>query len=107
MSSGAADWRGVWYGVDFAEGCGLMGYAAHTGTRRNLAALSGAGWGLLLSPGKPRDPRFIHALDNGAWGAFQQGKPFDVAALRNTSALGLAKDNKEVLAVAITYLGAT
>lgn len=57
-----------------------MGYAAHTGTRRNLAALSGAGWGLLLSPGKPRDPRFIHALDNGAWGAFQRSEPFDVAA---------------------------
>lgn len=57
-----------------------MAYAAHTGTRRNLAALHDAGWSLLLSPGKPLDPRFAHALDNGAFGAWQRGEPFDVAA---------------------------
>lgn len=66
-----------------------MAYAAHTGTRRNLAALDAAGWGLLLSPGKPRDPRFRHALDNGAWGAHQRGVPFDVAAFeRHVAAHG-------------------
>lgn len=57
-----------------------MAYASHTGTRRNLAALLGAGWGLILSPGKPRVVGFVHALDNGAWGAFQQGQPFDFPA---------------------------
>jgi hypothetical protein len=58
----------------------VQAYAAHTGTKRNLAALHGAGWGLLLSPGKPCDPRFKYALDNGAFGAWQQGKPFNVPA---------------------------
>lgn len=57
-----------------------MAYAAHTGTRRNLAALAEAGWSLLLSPGKPKDARFRWACDNGAWGAFQHGETFDVAA---------------------------
>ena len=74
-----------------------MAYAAHTGTRRNLAALAGAGWGLLLSPGKPRDPRFVHALDNGAWGAFQQGKPFDVAAFEKH--VGAHADGAEFVVV--------
>lgn len=58
----------------------MIAYAAHTGTRRNLAALADAGWSLLLSPGKPKDRRFAWALDNGAWGAFQRGEAFDVAA---------------------------
>ena len=58
----------------------MYGYAAHTGTKRNLAALHAAGWRLLLSPGKPRDARFRYALDNGAYGAWQKGKPFDVVA---------------------------
>jgi len=58
----------------------VIAYAAHTGTRRNLAALADAGWSLLLSPGKPKDRRFAWALDNGAWGAFQRGEAFDVAA---------------------------
>ena len=58
----------------------MMAYAAHTGTRRNLAAMAAAGWGLLLSPGKPRDDRFPFALDNGAFTAWQQGQPFNVPA---------------------------
>jgi hypothetical protein len=57
-----------------------MAYAAHTGTRRNLAAMAAAGWGLLLSPGKPRDHRFPFALDNGAFTAWQQGRSFDAPA---------------------------
>jgi len=59
-----------------------MAYAAHTGTRRNLAAMAAAGWGLLLSPGKPRDDRFTYALDNGAFTAWQQGRSFDVPAFQ-------------------------
>jgi hypothetical protein len=66
-----------------------MAYAAHTGTRRNLAAMHEAGWSLLLSPGKPRDARFAYALDNGAFGAWQRGEPFDVDAFdRHVSAFG-------------------
>jgi hypothetical protein len=57
-----------------------MAYAAHTGTKRNLALMAAAGWGLLLSPGKPRDHRFFYALDNGAFTAWQQGRSFDVPA---------------------------
>lgn len=60
----------------------MQGYAAHTGTRRNLAALHAAGWNLLLSPGKPRDSRFKYALDNGAFSAWQQKRPFDVDAFQ-------------------------
>lgn len=67
-------------------------YASWTGTRRNLSALRANGWRLLMSPdtlkrckGKtaPRWPdgaRALYALDNGAWGCFQAGKPFDTEA---------------------------
>jgi hypothetical protein len=65
----------------------MKAYAAHTGTKRNLAALHAAGWRLLLSPGKPCDPRFEYALDNGAFGAWQQGKPFNVPAFERHVAL--------------------
>jgi len=65
----------------------LQSYAAHTGTRRNLAALHAAGWALLLSPGKPCDRRFKYALDNGAYGAWQQGKDFDVKAFERHVAM--------------------
>lgn len=56
----------------------LMAYASHTGTIRNVEALRGAGWGLLLTPGKPRgvgDMRY--GCDNGAWGAYMRKVPFD------------------------------
>lgn len=63
-----------------------MGYASHTGTRRNLAALRAAGWRVLLSAtgAHPRTHRAVegfsgYALDNGAWAAHQQNRPFDVA----------------------------
>ena len=67
-------------------------YASWTGTRRNLNALRENDWRLLMSPdtlqrckGKtaPRWPdgaRALYALDNGAWGCFQAGKPFDEEA---------------------------
>lgn len=57
----------------------LVGYASRTGTRRNLAALKGADWRLLVSAkGELRTEGFDrYALDNGAWTAYQQGQPFD------------------------------
>ena len=59
----------------------MLAYASRTGTRRNLAALRGAGWRLLVSAaGCLRHEGFPYALDNGAWSAFTQGKPFDERA---------------------------
>lgn len=56
-----------------------MAYASRTGTRRNLAALRVAGWGLMLSAtGVHRTEGFErYALDNGAWTAYQQGRAWD------------------------------
>jgi len=51
--------------------------ATGTGTRRNLAAMREAGWGLLLTPDRPELrpgwPPLPYAVDNGAWGCHQQG----------------------------------
>jgi len=60
----------------------MIGYASKTGTRRNLAALRGAGWRLLLSPaGCGLNPvGFRYGLDNGAWSHYQQGTLFDEGA---------------------------
>ncbi len=56
----------------------MISYASRTGTRRNLDALRGAGWRLLVSAaGVLRHEGFPYALDNGAWSAFTQGRPFD------------------------------
>jgi hypothetical protein len=54
-------------------------YASRTGTRRNLAALRAAGWGLLVSRvGVWRTEGFDHyVLDNGAWADHQAGRSFD------------------------------
>lgn len=51
-------------------------YATGTGTRRNLAAMTAAGWGLLLTPDHPKlRPGFsAFAIDNGAWGCHQRGE---------------------------------
>lgn len=51
--------------------------ASWTGTRRNMAGLRAAGWGLILSPvhrfsrSKSWD-EWEYGLDNGAWTAFQK-----------------------------------
>ena len=59
----------------------MIAYASRTGTRRNLAALRGAGWRILVSAaGCLRDEGFPYALDNGAWSAYTQGRPFDEPA---------------------------
>lgn len=56
-----------------------MCYASRTGTRRNLAVLRAAGWGLLVSrAGEWRTEGFDrYVLDNGAWADFQAGREFD------------------------------
>ena len=61
----------------------MMAYASRTGTRRNLDALRGAGWRLMVSArGVLRTEGFAYALDNGAWTAFQRQEPFDVDAFQ-------------------------
>lgn len=61
----------------------MIAYASRTGTRRNLAALRGAGWRLLVSAaGCLRNEGFPYALDNGAWSAYTQRKQFDDRAFR-------------------------
>lgn len=59
----------------------MIAYASRTGTRRNLDALREAGWRLLVSAaGVLRTEGFAYCLDNGAWSAFTQGRPFDERA---------------------------
>lgn len=59
----------------------MIAYASRTGTRRNLDALRGAGWRILVSAaGCLRSEGLPYALDNGAWSAFTQGRPFDERA---------------------------
>ncbi len=60
----------------------MIAYASRTGTRRNLAALRAAGWGLLVSrAGAWRTEGFVrYVLDNGAWADFQAGREFDADA---------------------------
>lgn len=59
----------------------IKAYASRTGTKRNLAALDAAGWGLLVSAyGVHRDEGFADImLDNGAWSAYKSGKPWDAS----------------------------
>jgi hypothetical protein len=57
----------------------IIAYASRTGTKRNLDGLRARGWRLLVSAtGVLRHEGFQYGLDNGAWTAFQQGRPFDV-----------------------------
>jgi hypothetical protein len=59
----------------------MIAYASRTGTRRNLAALRLYGWRLIVSAAAClRSEGFQYALDNGAWSAFTQGRPFDERA---------------------------
>lgn len=64
-------------------------YASSTGTKRTLRALRSHKWRLLMSPDTlrrskghraqrwPDGTAAPYALDNGAWGCHQQGRPFD------------------------------
>lgn len=60
----------------------MVAYASRTGTRTTLKAMREAGWRLLISAaGVVRTEGFDRwSLDNGAWTAFQQGRPFDEIA---------------------------
>lgn len=59
----------------------MIPYASRTGTKRNLAVLREAKWHLLVSAASVlRTEGFPYALDNGAWSAYQQGRPFDETA---------------------------
>jgi hypothetical protein len=60
----------------------MISYASRTGTRRNLEALRGAGWRLLVTPSCVRTEGFRHALDNGAWSSFCQKTAWDDAAFK-------------------------
>ena len=68
----------------------MIYYASRTGTRRNLAAFAAHGWRLLVSAaGEWRTEGLRYAVDNGAWSAFTQGRPFDIDAYRQcVEALG-------------------
>ena len=56
----------------------MIGYASNTGTKRNLAALMGAGWRLFYTPSNAtRREGFRYAIDNGAWEYHCQGIPFN------------------------------
>lgn len=72
----------------------MISYASRTGTKRNLDAMRASGWRLLVSAaGVLRHEGFPYALDNGAWSAFTQGRPFDEAAFsRALRALGADAD---------------
>jgi hypothetical protein len=69
----------------------LTAFASRTGCRRTLEALRSHGWGLFVSAtGSLRTEGFsTYALDNGAWTAYRQGRPFDEGAfLRAVELLG-------------------
>jgi hypothetical protein len=71
-----------------------MLYASRTGTKRNLTLMREYGWRLLVSAtGVWRNEGFPYAIDNGAWTAFQQGKPFDGARFQGlVTAMGRGAD---------------
>jgi hypothetical protein len=61
----------------------VIAYASNTGSRRNLAALRAHGWRILLTPSNPLSREGLKfGIDNGAWTAFQQRKPFDGVAFQ-------------------------
>lgn len=56
----------------------IIPYASRTGTKRNLASLRRRGWRLLVSAtGVHRTEGFPYALENGAFTAYQDNKPFN------------------------------
>lgn len=65
-------------------------YATVTGTARNLAEMHTARMRVLVGPDQldrgTAPPPLSWALDNGAWGCFQRGVPFDAGAFREAMA---------------------
>lgn len=66
-----------------------MAYASRTGTQRNLALLRARGWGLIVSAtGVHRTEGFErYAIDNGAWTAYAQKRPWDDVAFERVVGL--------------------
>jgi len=62
----------------------MLPYASRTGTKSTISALRRAGWRLLCEPSQlgrySAPPPLAYALDNGAWGCYQRGEPFDAEA---------------------------
>ena len=80
----------------------LRYYATWTSTRRNLGELHARGMRLITGPDQlsryaGEVPPLSWGLDNGAWGCFQRGEPFDGAAFRR--ALSLWGEHADWLAV--------
>lgn len=66
----------------------VIPYASRTGTRRNLDVLRRASWRLLVSAaGEWRPEGFLFGLDNGAWSAYQSGRPWEADRFRACVAL--------------------
>lgn len=82
----------------------MHSYASWTGTKRNLRAMRNHGWRLLMSPDTwdrngRRTPTWAdgtpapYAIDNGAWGAFNQRTKWDPGRFQATyDALGESAD---------------
>lgn len=61
----------------------MIAYASRTGTKSTIAAMSAAGWRVLISAtGVHRSEGLPYAIDNGAFTAFQKGRAFDHVAFR-------------------------
>jgi len=63
----------------------LQAYATATGTKQNVVALRRHGWGFVYTPddqARPGGADLPYFLDNGAWGCFCKGHPFDPDAFR-------------------------
>lgn len=76
----------------------MIAYASQTSTRKNLAELKKHDWRLLISPTAKgfsgwNTHGFRYCLDNGAWHAHNQNKPFDEALFREcVETLGAGAD---------------
>ena len=72
----------------------MIAYCASTSTKKTLSALRASGWRLMLTPDILKKTKGNHpqlwptgeaapyALDNGAFGAFNRGAPFDSDSFR-------------------------
>lgn len=60
----------------------MQAYATTTRTRRNIDAMRDAGWRLLLTPDISDDWGMGYAIDNGAYGCFLRGAPFNADRFR-------------------------
>tara|TARA_R110000824_G_scaffold379364_1_gene571319 strand:+ start:1034 stop:1648 length:615 start_codon:yes stop_codon:yes gene_type:complete len=57
----------------------VIPYCSATGTKSTIAALRAARWRLLVvATGHDKNSGLPYALDNGAWSAHVNGRPFDV-----------------------------